>query len=87
MSVYLTFHLTCVRIILVRFRLLSGHLLGNSYSVDYVFSFVCWLFVVLVISCLGFEGWFWALIASVPDFCILLSLILKSMFCHNVNEN
>ena len=26
----MTFHLTCVHIILVRFRLLSGHLLGNS---------------------------------------------------------
>ena len=28
----MTFHLKCVHIILVRFRLLSGHLLGNSCS-------------------------------------------------------
>ena len=28
---------------------------------------------VLVISCFGFEGWSWVLIASVPDLCILLS--------------
>ena len=31
-SVSVTFHLTCVHIILVRFRLLSGHLLRNSCS-------------------------------------------------------
>ena len=30
--VSVTFHLTCVHIILVRFRLLSGHLLGISCS-------------------------------------------------------
>ena len=28
--VSMTFHLTCVHIILIRFGLLSGHLLGNS---------------------------------------------------------
>ena len=31
------------------------------------------LFVILVISCFGFEGWSWVLIASVPDLCILLT--------------
>ena len=30
--VLVTFHLKCVHIILVRFGLLSGHLLGNSCS-------------------------------------------------------
>ena len=30
--VSVTFHLTCVHIIVVQFRLLSGHLLGNSCS-------------------------------------------------------
>ena len=59
----MTFHLTCVHINLVRFGLLSGHLLGNSCS-------VC-LFVILAISNFGFEGWIWVLIASVPDLCIL----------------
>ena len=31
------------------------------------------LFVILVISCFGFEGWSWVLIASIPDLCILLT--------------
>ena len=30
--VSLKFHLTCVHLILIRFRLLSGNRLGNSYS-------------------------------------------------------
>ena len=30
---------------------------------------------MLVISRFGFEGWIWALIASVPDFCILVTFI------------
>ena len=32
--VLVKFHLICVHIILVRFRLLSGHLLGNSCPLD-----------------------------------------------------
>ena len=28
---------------------------------------------ILVISRLGFEGWIWVLIASVPDLCILFT--------------
>ena len=31
--------------------------------------------IILVISCFGFEGWSWVLIASVPDLCILLTFI------------
>ena len=63
---------------LVRFWLLSGHLLGNSCSLDipYVF-FVFWLFVILVISRFGFEGLFWVLIASVLDLCILLTFTIS----------
>ena len=53
--VSVTFHLKCVHIILVRFGLLSGHLLGNSCSVGHMFS-VFLLFVILVISRFGFEG-------------------------------
>ena len=35
----MTFHLTCVHIILVRFGLLSGNLLGKAaHSVDHMFS-------------------------------------------------
>ena len=37
--VSVTFHLTCVQIILVRFGLLSGHLLGIvAHSVGHMFS-------------------------------------------------
>ena len=45
-SVSVTFHITCVHIILDRFRLQNGHFLGNSYSlgVPYV------LFRILTIS-------------------------------------
>ena len=62
---------------LVLFRLLSGHLLGNSCSLDrpYVFFVFC-LFVLLVISHSGFEGWLWVLIASVADLCILFTYTL-----------
>ena len=40
-----------------------------------MFSFVFYLFVILVISRFDFEGWIWVLIASVPDFCILFTFI------------
>ena len=33
------------------------------------------LFVILVISRFGFEGWIWVLIVSVPDLCICFTLI------------
>ena len=68
--VSVTFHRTCVHIILIWFRLLSGHLLGNSCSLGLPYVvFVFRLFVILVISRFGFEGWIWVLIASVPDLC------------------
>ena len=67
----MTFPLTCVHIILVRFRLLSGHLLGNSCSLGCIFT-ICNIRYILF----GFEGWSWVLIASVPDLCILLTLIV-----------
>ena len=35
------FHLTCVYIILVRFRLLSGHLLENSCSLGWSYVLFC----------------------------------------------
>ena len=38
------------------------------------------LFIVLVISRFGFEGWIWVLIASVPDLCILLFLTAVAVF-------
>ena len=33
------------------------------------------LFVLLVLSRFGFEGWSWVLIASVPDLCILFTFL------------
>ena len=43
------FHLMCVHIILVRFWLLSGHLLGkNAYCVDLIF-----FILVLIVSVPG----------------------------------
>ena len=71
----MTFHLTCVYIILVRFGLLSGHLLGNTElltRLTYVLFVFC-LFVILVISRFGFEGWIWVLLSSVSDLCILFT--------------
>ena len=57
----------CVFIIfLVRFGLLSDHLLGNSCSLGwpYVLFFIFWRLVILFISNFGFEAWIWALIQS-----------------------
>ena len=54
--VSVTFHFTCIHIILVRFGLLSGHYLGNSCSqVDHMFSL--YFDYCLVISRFGFDGW------------------------------
>ena len=44
-----------------------------AYSVDHMFSLYFDFFVILVISCFGFEGWSWVLIASVPDLCIFFT--------------
>ena len=41
------------------------------------------LFVILVISRFGFEGWIWVLTASVPDLCILfMPPTLKKLMGH-----
>ena len=47
-----------------------------ALSVNHMFSFVfSLLFVILVSSHFGFECWIRVLIASVPDLCILLTLM------------
>ena len=72
--VSVTFHLTCVHIILVRFGLLSGHLWEMAaHSVDHMFLFVFCLLVILVFSRFGFEDW----IDSVPGICILFTFLHK----------
>ena len=56
-----------------------------AHLVDHMFSFVFRLFVILVISHFGFEGWVWVLIASVPDRCILFTfIILKQDYLANM---
>ena len=63
---------------LVRFGLLSGHFWERAaHAVDQMLS-VLRLFVILVISGFGFEGWIWVLIVSFPDFCILFTSIIES---------
>ena len=46
-----------------------------AHSVDHIFSLYFQLFVTLVISQFGFEGWIWFLIALVPDLCILFTFM------------
>ena len=40
-----------------------------AHSVDHMLS----LYFDYVISRFGFEGWFWVLVASVPDLCIIFT--------------
>ena len=76
MSVSVTFHLMYVHIVLVRSRLLSGHLFGKELSARLT---ICSLyimsinFVILVISRFDFEGIIWVLIAPVPVHCLRVS--------------
>ena len=49
------FHLKCVHIILVRFRLLSGHLLVNSCSARMTICSLCILNIFVITY---FEGYF-----------------------------
>ena len=74
--VSVSFHLMCVNIILVRFGLLNGHLLEKSclLGLSYLIFVFC-LFVILVISRFGFEGYIWVLIASVPRHAYFLLVI------------
>ena len=57
-----------------------------AHSVGRVFSFVFWLFVVLVVSRFGFGGWVWVLIASVPDRCTRLTQTPKREITKNTNS-
>ena len=64
------FHLNLFIILLVRFGLLSGHLLRNSCPLGwpYVLIVFC-LFVILFISHFGFKSGIWLLITPVPVHC------------------
>ena len=52
------FHLTCVHIILVRFRLLSCHILGNSCSFGLLYVLFC---ILSICNISYFPFWFWGL--------------------------
>ena len=76
---------------LVRFGLLRGHLLWMSCTLGWPYVlFVFWLFLILVISRIAFEGWIWVLIASFPGLCnfvysyyITISHRVFHTFCGN----
>ena len=58
-----------------------------AHSVDHMFS-LCFVlttvFVIVVISCFGFDGWVWVLIASVPEVCIIFNF--SGLFKHILNR-
>ena len=72
----MTFHLMCFHIILVRFGLLSGHLLGNSCSFGLPYVLFC---ILNICNISYFPFLFWVLIASVLDLCILLTFVKNSV--------
>ena len=68
------FTLCMFLLFLVRFGLLSGHLLGTSCSLGW--PYVLCILIICNLSCfqLWFEGWIWILIVSVPGLCILFTI-------------
>ena len=70
-------HLKCGYIIFISIWVAEWPHFGKigAHSVDNMF-FVFLLFVILVISRFGFEGWILVLIASVPDLCMLFTSVL-----------
>ena len=62
-------------ILLVRFWLLSSHLLGNSFPLGWPFVLIVFcLFVIFIYFLFGFRSGIWRLIAPVPVHCFLLLL-------------
>ena len=66
------FHLSLFTLFLVRFGLLSGHLLGKKELLTRLSIIFCH-FVIFVISRFGFEGRIWVLIAPVPGHYLLVT--------------
>ena len=72
---------------LMRFGLLSGHLLGKSCSLGLPYVlFVLSLFVILVISRYCFEGLIWVLIALVPIIAYLLICIIYTKRSYSTQQ-
>ena len=72
---------------LVRFGLLSGHLLGTSCSLGW--PYVLCILIICNLSCfqLWFEGWIWILIVSVPGLCILFTYGSEVLCVSNIPGN
>ena len=69
------FHLMFVHFTLVRFWLLSGHLLGNSCPLGWSFVLIVFcLFVFYSFPILVLRAGFWLLIAPVPVHCFSITL-------------
>ena len=74
-----------VHIILVRFRLMSGYLFGELLTRLTICSLCIMTVCILIISRFGFECGFWILIAPVPDHCIRLTFINRTVLFDIVN--
>ena len=73
------FHLMFVNIPLVRFGLLSCHLLGNSCPLGWPFDRIVFcLFVIFIYFPFWFLGLIWLLNAPVPVHCFSITF----MFVH-----
>ena len=71
----LFFTLCLFIILLVRFWMLSGHLLGNSCQLGWQYVLiVCCLFVIFIFR-FGFKSGIWLLIAPVPFHCSFITCI------------
>ena len=55
-----------------------------AHSVDHMFS-LYFDFVILVISCFGFEGGIWVLVAPVLGHCILVYFFYKKCLQYKCN--
>ena len=74
--------------LLVRFGLLSGHLLGNSCrSVGHMFSLSFAHLYFLFISHFGFKSGTWLLIAPVPVHCFSITFFININRAYPENTN
>ena len=72
----MTFHHTCVHIILSSIWVAEWQPFGKELLTRLTICSLCFLlFVILVISRFGFEGRIWILIASVPSLYILFTFM------------
>ena len=80
----LSFTLCLFIILLVRFWLLSGHLLGNSYPLNWPFVLIVFCQFVIFFFHFGIRSGIWRLIAPVPVNCFSITFIF--VFVHNARH-